>query len=172
MPEAPWWPIPALAAVALFGWLAPWRTLSSRALSLAGTTVLSLVILALGFGRAAAPYYDVRPASRFIAQAQAEGRPVAFVGQYHDQFHFYGRLTQPIEEISWSELQDWAKGHPNGLIIDTFAKNPPSEFANPVFQQPYRGQILLIATASDVMAVSGSASPIPPANDDVADASE
>lgn len=170
--EASWWPIPALAAVALFGWLAPWRTLSSRALSLAGTTVLSLVIFAWGLGRAAAPYYDVRPASRFIAQAQAEERPLAFVGQYHDQFHFYGRLTQPIEEISWSKLQDWAKDHPNGLIIDTFAKTPPSEFANPVFQQPYRGQILLIAAASDVMSVSGSASPIPQSSDDVDDASE
>lgn len=110
--------------------------------------------------------------SRFIAQAQAEGRPVAFVGKYHDQFHFYGRLTQPIEEISWRELHAWAKDHPNGLIIDTFAKTPPPEFATSVFQQPYRGQILLVAAASDVMAIADSASPIPPANDDVDDASE
>lgn len=170
--EALWWPIPALAAVVLFRCLAPWRTLSARVLSLAGTTVLLLVIFALGLGRAAAPYYDVGPASRFIAQAQTEGRPVAFVGKYHDQFHFYGRLTQPIEEISWSSLHAWAKDHPTGLIVDTFVKTPPPEFATPVFQQPYRGQILLIATASEIMAVSGDTSTAPPANDEADDASE
>jgi 4-amino-4-deoxy-L-arabinose transferase-like glycosyltransferase len=169
--ESAWWPIPALAAVAFFGWLAPRRTLYSRVSSLAGATVLSLVILALGLGRAAAPYYDVRPTSRFIAQAQAEGRPVGFVGKYYDQFHFYGRLTQPIEEISWSSLHAWAKDHPHGLIIETFANTPPSEFAAPVFQQPYRGRILLVVAASDVMAVSDDAS-THPSNDEADDASE
>ncbi|MDD2408277.1 MAG: glycosyltransferase family 39 protein [Tepidiphilus sp.] len=169
--ESAWWPIPALAAVAFFGWLAPRRTLYSRVSSLAGATVLSLVILALGLGRAAAPYYDVRPTSRFIAQAQAEGRPVGFVGKYYDQFHFYGRLTQPIEEISWSSLHAWAKDHPHGLIIETFANTPPSEFAAPVFQQPYRGRILLVVAASDVMSVSGDAS-THPSNDEADDASE
>ncbi|WP_142809159.1 ArnT family glycosyltransferase [Tepidiphilus olei] len=169
--ESAWWPIPALAAVAIFGWLAPGRILSARVSSLAGTTVLSLVILALGLGRAAAPYYDVRPTSRFIAQAQAEGRPVGFVGKYYDQFHFYGRLTQPIEEISWSSLHAWAKDHPHGVIIETFANTPPSEFAAPAFQQPYRGRILLVVAASDVMSVSGDES-THPSNDEADDASE
>ena len=168
----PSWPAAALATLAITGWLLPWRTRSAWLPTFALGTGLFLTILALGLGRAAAPYYDVRPASRFIAQAQAEGRPVAFVGQYHDQFHFYGRLNQPIEEISWSELHAWAKEHPEGILIDTFKGMPPPEFAAPLLQQPYRGQILFIASAREIAALSHPSSPTLQPNDDVDDASE
>jgi len=100
---------------------------------------------------AAAPAYDIRTASRYIAGQQAAGHPVAIRGEYHSQFHFLGRLTQPVEKVAWGALKNWMDKNPDGRMILTLRGALP-DGVKPVFIQPYRGQTLTIWDARGISA--------------------
>jgi 4-amino-4-deoxy-L-arabinose transferase-like glycosyltransferase len=120
-------------------------------------TVLSvyvITVLQLGMFTAAAPAYDLRPISRFIAQAQAEGREVALADPYHGQFGFYGRLLRPLEQLDATTLEPWAKRHPRGYLVMVVRR--PDEFADAVYTQPYRSKYLAIREGR---AVGGDTAP-------------
>lgn len=51
---------------------------------------------AAGIGSASHPAYDVRPIAIAIHEAQASGHVVAHLGEYHNQYHFAGRLQSPL----------------------------------------------------------------------------
>ncbi|MAT66374.1 MAG: hypothetical protein CMN57_12110, partial [Gammaproteobacteria bacterium] len=59
----------------------------------------------------------LRPAARQIAGLQQTGAPVAHVGSYHGQFHFPGRLRQPLIELSRNRVSDWVQAHPQGYVV-------------------------------------------------------
>lgn len=118
-------------------------------LALAGP--VTIVFIHLFMMTAAAPAYDIRAASRYIAEQQATGHPVAIRGEYHSQFHFLGRMTQPIEKVAWGELKNWMAKNPDGRMILTLRGALP-EGVKPLFSQPYRGQTLTIWDAPGVMA--------------------
>jgi hypothetical protein len=120
-------------------------------LLLAVLSVYVVTVLQLGLFTAASPAYDMRPVSRFIAQAQAEGREVAIVDRYHGQFGFSGRLVQPLVQLEATTLAAWAQQHPQGYLV--MAVRRPDEFADAVYTQPYRGRYLAIREGR---AVSGA----------------
>ncbi|WP_225737573.1 ArnT family glycosyltransferase [Dyella acidiphila] len=62
--------------------------------------------------------YDLGPTAALLSGAQADRQAVAIVGNYEGQFHFAGRLSQPITEL-WNgeDIAHFAATHPNGLII-------------------------------------------------------
>jgi hypothetical protein len=103
--------------------------------------VLSIVYL--GVFRTAAPAYDLREASRVIAAAEAAGRPVASLSEYHGQFGFYGRLARPIENLPPEQALTWFSEHPQGYII-AYYPGPAAGHSAAVFDQPYRGGHLVI----------------------------
>ncbi|MGB0682123.1 MAG: hypothetical protein ACPGOV_05425 [Magnetovibrionaceae bacterium] len=93
-----------------------------------------------------AKYYDLAPAAAIVAEAQAEGRPVAQFGKYHGQFHFAGRLTEPVGvvEIDW-RIKEWAEANPNGLFVtywDTGEADPAQ--LDPVYSQPFRSDWIVM----------------------------
>jgi 4-amino-4-deoxy-L-arabinose transferase-like glycosyltransferase len=108
--------------------------------------VAVLVIAVMG---PASPYYDTRPTAGLLAQAQADGRPVAHVGKYHGQFHFPGRLTRPLVEIGRAQVLEWARANPRGLIVayDDGGK----DIVPPRFSQHYRGSRLVVYAAGTVV---------------------
>jgi 4-amino-4-deoxy-L-arabinose transferase-like glycosyltransferase len=114
-------------------------------------SVCVITVLQLGLCTPAAPVYDLRPISRLIAQAQAEGRQVAVADRYHGQFGFYGRLLQPLEQLDAATVQAWAQRHPQGYLV--MIVDRPDEFADAVYTQPYRTQYLAIREGR---AVSGA----------------
>jgi hypothetical protein len=117
-------------------------------------SVLSAGILAivyLGVFRNAAPAYDLREASRVIAVAEAEGRSVASLSDYHGQFGFYGRLAHPIENLSAEQAPAWARGHPGGYLIAYYPGRVPGQ-SIVVHEQPYRGGHLVIWEAREIAA--------------------
>jgi 4-amino-4-deoxy-L-arabinose transferase-like glycosyltransferase len=114
-------------------------------------TVLSacvVTVLQLGMFTAASPAYDLRPISRFIAQAQAEGREVALADEYHGQFGFYGRLVRPLEQLGDATLEAWAQRHPQGYLVMVVRR--PEEFPDAVYTQPYRSKYLVIREGAAV----------------------
>jgi 4-amino-4-deoxy-L-arabinose transferase-like glycosyltransferase len=108
--------------------------------------LLSAAILAvvyLGVFRIAAPAYDLRTASRVIAAAEAAGRPVASLSEYHGQFDFYGRLARPIGKLSPEQAPAWSAEHPDGYLIVYYPARLQGHTAA-VHEQPYRGGRLVI----------------------------
>jgi len=108
--------------------------------------------------------YDLSPASAMISTAQAGHHAVAIQGNYEGQFHFAGRLSQPITEL-WNAkaLQDFARQHPDGLIITHPDQVEPSALRYGLLVQPFRSSWLEIwpaATLADLRAGRTPAEPM------------
>jgi len=131
-------PIP----VAVQGLLAPWiglpsiawglwmlsrkeRTVFSTVCWISTAGVVNLALFQIGI----AGYFDqtdIRPIAREIHRLQEADIPVAIYGDYHDQFHYLGRLRQPLDVIHEEKmLTAWIQQHPQGRLIriDRVGKN-------------------------------------------------
>lgn len=127
--------------------------------------------------------YDLAPASAFLGQADAAGRPIGNLGtEYNGQYHFAGRLMHPIARINvlpgmapapddddddvvhdGDSLDDFATHHPDGLIV-SYARHPPAEafrFARLI--QPSRTGWLMIWDAPTLNALQSGRVPAEPA---------
>lgn len=102
-----------------------------------------VVIASAGVLRVGAPAYDLKAASRIIAAAQTHGQPVAITERYHGQFGFYGRLTQPVQQISAAEISDWSRAHPDGYLVMT-GRQSSAGYPGVLHHQPYQGGYLAI----------------------------
>lgn len=143
----------ALVYVALMAWLALDRPRGalSRTLGLAAATAGAFLVVEIALLPAFRPRIDVTAAAQAVAALQAEGRPVANVNDYHGQYHFAGRLTQPIEPIYEEDAMVWAAAHPGGVIV-TYRRADPSTYpAPPLFAGPYRGRNMAMWSAEDLL---------------------
>lgn len=102
----------------------------------------------LGFSEAGHRAYGVEPIARYLGALERQGRPIAFVGTYHGEFHFLGRLQRPFEEIRPGQELLWLRAHPTGRVVEDFHHRSP-ELRRAEFVQPYRGE--------DALAVLGAA---------------
>jgi len=123
------------------GWACEVRTLACG-------TALLLVVLNLGPVRLALPRHDVRKISTYIREAAEAGRPLAHVGNYEGQFHFYGRLRIPLEEVEQARLERWAVDHRDGLMIIYTRETIPRR---PEFSRPYRGRIVSVYSSDRIL---------------------
>lgn len=82
-------------------------------------SVMALIIISSGFFDLKGRSYDVSDTARQISDLMSENREIAYYGnKYHGQYHFTGRLEQPITVIQGVvDLFKWAKQHPNAYII-------------------------------------------------------
>jgi 4-amino-4-deoxy-L-arabinose transferase-like glycosyltransferase len=112
----------------------------------AAPTLLSLLLVAAlhaaGSG-AIRRAYDVAPIARYLAAIQRQGRAIAFVGEYHGQFHFLGRLERPIEQIPTGAEWRWLAEHPRGRLVQELASLPAATIRAD-FTQPYRTDFLAV----------------------------
>ncbi|HKI00892.1 MAG TPA: glycosyltransferase family 39 protein [Thermoanaerobaculia bacterium] len=112
----------------------------------AAPTLFSLLLvtaLFLGGSKAIHDAYDIRPAARYLAAAEREGRPIAYAGNYHGQFHFLGRLEHSLQEIPAASEWAWLREHPRGEVVQELYESPAGA-ARAVFVQPYRTGILAV----------------------------
>jgi 4-amino-4-deoxy-L-arabinose transferase-like glycosyltransferase len=96
-----------------------------------------LVILLETAGKGYLDRSDLRPVARYLHQAEASGRPIAFLGQYAGEFHFLGRLEHPFAQLGRKEFPRWSAEHPTGLVIRS--THSAADTVGAVFHQPYRG---------------------------------
>ncbi|HYQ72775.1 MAG TPA: glycosyltransferase family 39 protein, partial [Gammaproteobacteria bacterium] len=143
-----WGGLLVILAVVLAG-LPPLRPLQYPQM-MASLAAAVVVLLQVGLFREAAPAYDLRAASRFVAAAQADGRRVGAVTSYHGQFGFYGRLSRPVQLIEPGQELAWARSHPGGYLAIS-GRHLTREPADAAFSQPYRGGYLAIVDGETLL---------------------
>ncbi len=92
--------------------------------------------------------YDLTPASTFLSAAESDHHVIAIEGNYEGQFHFAGRLSQPITELrNGQALQEFAKSHPDGLIITHPEDLQASALRYALLVQPFRSSWVVVWSA-------------------------
>jgi hypothetical protein len=110
------------------------------------------------------PAFNLMPVSQLLARAQEQGRAIGNLDVYEGQFHFLGRLEKPIDRLyEGPGLQDWAKAHPRGLVVEYPSNLTGMDLRYPVFVQPFRSVWLVVWDARTLAALRrGEKPPEPP----------
>lgn len=105
-------------------------------------SVIALITMSGGFFEVKAERYDTKAAAQTIGTLMDENRDIAFYGsKYHGQYHFSGRLKQPITVIpSFADLSAWAEQHQTGYIIVTYQDAEALSPSLISHHYPFKGQ--------------------------------
>lgn len=110
------------------------------------------------------PRYDLTPSNELLAAAEAEQRPIGYVGAYDAQFHFAARLTRPITEMRGvAAIAAFAQAHPNGLIVTHPEKLGADDRRYALLVQPFRSSWIVIWPAPALADVEAGRQPAEPA---------
>ncbi|HQY55317.1 MAG: glycosyl transferase [Xanthomonadales bacterium] len=91
--------------------------------------------------------FDLRPAAARIAALQEQGIAVAHYQVYESQFHYLGRLQQPLDIVEGGSLDHWSAAHPDGRIIHAVDVLSAADLRYAELVQPFRSSWLLIEPA-------------------------
>jgi len=93
---------------------------------------------------------DLTNFSKVIASLEQNGIKIAHFGKYHDQYHFIGRLKQPLVILKTNkDIQEYIKNNPNGAII-TYTKRDIKFNKNAIFAATkFRTQNALLVKAKE-----------------------
>lgn len=106
-------------------------------------TLLLVIGLYASSAGALRQHYDVKPIARYLGAVERQGRPIGYVGEYHGQFHFLGRLARPIAEVSRGTELRWLAEHPNGRLVEDVRELPPG-ISHAMYTHPYRTSSLAV----------------------------
>lgn len=132
-----------LLALSVAAWVFYDRIFARR---VAGPTLVAVALvlgLDLGFAEVARTAYDLEPVARYLKSAEDQGRPIAWVGDYHGQFHFLGRLKRPFQEIPTGSESLWIRQNPSGKVVQDLNYIPP-DVTRAELTQPYRDDTLAV----------------------------
>ncbi len=108
-----------------------------------------VMVVLLCLLRPLAPAFDTTPFGQRLKQLEQQGVPVANAAGYADQFHFYGRLTRPLVEITRSEIGNWLVAHPGGRVAVYLKRADEAPAVGAEFWQPYlEGAVVLVDAQS------------------------
>lgn len=139
------WPLAGLllGAAALAGLVFFERIFPRWSASPSLFSVLLIAGLYAGGSGAFRQAYDIRPVALYLAEAQRQGLPIAYVGPYHGELHFLGRLDRPFETIHPGGERLWLVGHPDGKVVQELDMAPYGLGAAEL-SQPYRTETLVV----------------------------
>ena len=124
-------------------------TAAVRATALATLVCTATVYLALV--PSLAPRYDIAATSRVLSELQDSGRDLAWLGKYHGQFHFLGRLQERIEPIHDSgQLHQWLGENADGYLLVNYKSLQP-DVPRDLLMQAYRGGSLVLWPAQRLL---------------------
>ena len=110
-----WGPVLLLLSFPFFSFRLP-RQAAVRGLALA--VALGTATLNAGVVDRMAPQYRLQPLATQLAGLQRQGRALAWLGNYHGQFQFLGRLQQPVTALRQpGSLRAWLAAHPQGYVL-------------------------------------------------------
>jgi len=127
----------------------PFRQEHTAIPALAFAMIAFMILLSAGVVHYAGPALNTQPLAQRIAILQEQGIPIAYVGKYHGQFQFTGRLQAPLIAIYSEELPQWMEDNPDGYVIQTFRHTSPSN-ATPVFEGPFRSQRIALWRVAEI----------------------
>ena len=159
----PWWPqgpdwlvqVQPVWGPALLLWSAPFFLLRLRPASAVRATVaaawLATATVYLGVVDVMAPQYQLGPLAGRLAGLQRSGHELAWLGRYHGQFQFLGRLRERIEPLTGQrQLRAWLTAHPQGYLLVSYpGVNPHVPVSLAV--QPYRNGSLVLWPARELL---------------------
>lgn len=103
-------------------------------------SIATALVLASAFFAVQGDRYDTAPPARKIAAILSENKSVGFYGnKYHGQFHFTGRLTQPLALIrNHNDLTAFINQNPEGYVLVEYqhAKDLPD--SSLAFHYPFK----------------------------------
>ncbi len=150
------WELPLYVGigVGLFGvaltWL-PTFTLDQRIIRNAIFSMVTVTGLMIWMNANDNSGADIHRSAQYLASKQQLQVPVAHVGEYQGQFHYYGRLNQPITSLSPETLGKWLAQNPRGIVV-TYANawQPNADVVNtaPEYSAPFANTELRIWKAS------------------------
>lgn len=107
-----------------------------------GVSVVALIFFVhAGIFHQLAPAYTVKTLGSRIGVLQRAGKKVAHISDYDDQYHFAGRLTQPLTIIhNYRQLKKWANLYPDGYVIIYYKTDTDIPKKGAEYTQLYRGK--------------------------------
>lgn len=131
--------------------VAKFRTPAAVARSLALQMVLLILLGHLFVVRPAAADYDLRPLALYFAGLERQEYPLAQISKYHGQYHFLGRLREPLAILAREGLQQWFVENPDGRVI-TYHREPPKTDAGPEIAKRFRSRYIAVWDRTQVLA--------------------
>jgi 4-amino-4-deoxy-L-arabinose transferase-like glycosyltransferase len=117
----------------------PW----SRPRAAATVTALAMLLALVGAHLAAQPAlragYDVAPMAAQVARLQERGMRVWFVGLYHGEYGWLGRLREPLPRVEDGDLRRWLAGHRSDAFVAIYRADGDVP-GDADFSQPYRSR--------------------------------
>jgi len=145
----PLWLVPALILAVAAAWM-KCRDPRAEARLIAVTVASVIMFVHMAAAPAFTLAYDLEPSAKAVKAYQDAGRPVAYVGKYHGEFQFLGRLTRPVVELNnFEDGQAWAREHPEGVVIATVRPEDIPQDRPPLEARPYRGKVMAMWNAAD-----------------------
>jgi len=132
------------------------RSLQQAVAVMSGSAIAIWLVVYLSVIPLMAPILNLQDASQTIATLQANKIPVAHISRYDGQFHFLGRLQQPLPSLIYKkDAAAWAKQHPQGRIVAYYYKDARPDFDKiiPDYHQPYRGGHMAIWQSETLLSV-------------------
>lgn len=122
-----------------------WRSLPAQA----GGLLLAMVALHAAVTPLLRVQFDLTPTAKLLGEAQRAGTRIAFVGEYQLQFHFAGRLHDPVAVVDEAGARAWAERHPQDLVVVNTLDDWRLAGAQPVTQQRFRSRWIQVWRAGD-----------------------
>jgi hypothetical protein len=142
---SPWSGAPAVA-VTLFVVLI-WHKVR-RDLWPTTATVLFICTLYPGPVAEIARSYQVNDVGAMLREQRRTGGAVAYLGNYHGEFGFAGRLRAPVTELDNDSLPDWIVKNPNGVVIERTRDEPDANDVGIEYARLYRSGFLVLRRAA------------------------
>ncbi|MEX2450972.1 MAG: glycosyltransferase family 39 protein [Rhodospirillales bacterium] len=88
--------------------------------------------------------FDISCLAEKLGDWERQGIPLANVNKYHGEYHFSGRLKNPMTVIGdhKPDMDIWIHAFPNGKAVSYHYKLPTD--AEPVYVQPYKGKFIAV----------------------------
>ena len=145
------------AAMAVVGiGLLRWRGLPAQA----GGMLLAIALVHAAITPVLKAQFDFSPTAKVLGDAQRAGKRIAFLGQYQLQFHFAGRLHDPVEVVEEAGARAWAVAHPQDLMVVNTREKWIHPGPQPVLQQPFRTRWIQVWRAGDWRSLPAQGLPV------------
>jgi hypothetical protein len=133
-----------------------WRSLPVQA----SGVLLAAALLHAAFTPLLRAQFDFTPTARVLGEAQQRGTRIAFLGEYQLQFHFAGRLREPLELLDEAGARNWAERNPDEWIVVNTREDWRMPGPQPVTQQRFRNRWIQVWRAGDWRALPAQQLPL------------
>jgi 4-amino-4-deoxy-L-arabinose transferase-like glycosyltransferase len=162
LPQVLWQQSPLLGlAIIGVGIVAGWLRLKDvhkRVIDLVAINVLLVTFVLLATARPFNAKYPLADIGRLLAQAEAQGQPIALAGEYRGEFHFAGRLRAPLSQLAPERVESWAAAYPNGVLVTRMDGWQPRTATplTPLLETPFNDSRVQILSAQDLLNASAT----------------